>query len=95
MECNRIHVEMEEIPNSEENIEDVDIEDLEYTDGDNEIVKILNQKCVICLERDSEYIFKQCGHQCFCQECYENKSDVDVLKCVICRTNFIPFNIIK
>ena len=96
LECNRIHsfwLSME--GGTEENVdpeEDVEEDDnihemeLGYTNGNNEVVKIFNQKCVICLERDSEYIFKQCGHQCICQECYQNKGNIDVLKCVICRT---------
>ena len=94
LECNRIHSfwlsmegDMEEIDNPEEDVEDYDnIHELEYTDGSNKAVKIFNQKCVICLERDSEYIFKECGHQCICQECYQNKGEIDILKCVICRT---------
>ena len=77
IECNRIHSswfsmesgDMEEIVEDEENVEeDVNVQELEYTDGSNEVVKIFNQKCVICLERDSDYIFKQCGHQCICEE---------------------------
>ena len=39
-----------------------DIHEPEYTDGSNEVLKIFNQKRVVCLERDSEYIFKQCSH---------------------------------
>ena len=31
--------------------EDDNIHQLEYTDGSNEVVKVFNQKCVICLER--------------------------------------------
>ena len=93
LECNGIHIswpskesgDMEEY--IEEDIgEDVNIHELEYTDGSNEVVKIVNQKCVLCLERDSDYIFKQCGHQCICEDCYQNKGDSDILKCVICRT---------
>ena len=71
---------------TEDNIqEDINVHELEYTDESNEVVKIFNQKCVICLERDSEYTFKQCGHQCICEGCYQNKGDVNILKCVICR----------
>ena len=66
--------------------EDIIIHEKEYTHGDNEIIKVFNQKCVICLERDSDYIFKQCGHQCICEQCYQNKGDIDILKCVVCRT---------
>ena len=57
-----------------------------YTNGNNEMVKIFNQKCVICLERDSDYAFRQCGHQCICEQCYQNKGGIDILKCVVCRT---------
>ena len=94
LECNRIHSsclsiesgDMEEIVEDEEDIEeDVDIQELEYTDGSNEVVKVFNQKCVKCLEWDSDYIFKQCGHQCICEECYQKKVNIDKLKCVICR----------
>ena len=94
LECNRIRSawvgmefgEMEEIVENEEDDEEVvDIQELEYTDGSNEVVKIFNEKCVICIERDSDYIFKQCGHQCICEECYQNKGDIDILKCVVCK----------
>ena len=75
------------VEEGEDNIqEDFDIHEIEYTHGDNEIVKVFNQKCVICLERESVYIFKQCGHQCKCEQCYQNKGDIDILKCVVCRT---------
>ena len=66
--------------------EDINIHEMEYTRGDNEIVKVFNQKCVICLERESAYIIKQGGHQCICEQCYQNKGDIDILKCVVCRT---------
>ena len=49
-------------------------------------LKIFSQKFVICLERNSIYAFRQCGHQCICEQCYQNKGDVDILKCVVCRT---------
>ena len=66
--------------------EDINIHELEYTNGNSKIVKVFNQKCIICFERDSEYIFKQCGHQCICEQCFQNKGDIDILKCVVCRT---------
>ena len=72
-------------------VEDV-VEEIEnliesnYTNGNNEKVKIFNQKFVICLERDSDYAFRQFGHQCNCEHCYLNKGYVDILKCVVCRT---------
>ena len=78
----------EDIENEEDDLveEDINIHEIEYTHGDNEIVKVFNQKCVICLEQDSDYIFKNCGHQCICQQGYQNKGDIDILKCVVCRT---------
>ena len=75
------------IEKNEDNIqEDINMHELQYTNGNNMIVKVFNQKCVICFERDSEYIFKRCGHQCICEQCYQNKGDIDILKCVVCRT---------
>ena len=69
-----------------ENVEDEILIEPSYTNGNNEVVKIFNQKCVICFERDSIYAFRQCGHQCICDQCYENKGDIDILTCVVCRT---------
>ena len=74
--------------------EDVDDDDLvvediveaQYFNGNNEVVKIFNQNCVICYERESVYAFRQCGHQCICEQCYVNKGDIDILKRVVCRT---------
>ena len=63
-----------------------DLIETQYFNGTNEVVKIFNQKCVICYERDSIYAFRQCGHQCICEQCYQSKGDIDILKCVICRT---------
>ena len=28
-------------------------------------------------------VFKQ---KCVCEQCYQNKGDIDILKCVVCRT---------
>ena len=41
--------------------------------GNNEIMKMFNQKCVICFQKSSVYAFRQCGHHCICEKCYENK----------------------
>ena len=90
LECKRIHSSwhgmecgfMEEIVEDEADVEDeedVNIHELKYTNGDNEFVKTFNQKCVICLEQDSDYIFKQCGHQCICEEYYQNKGKIHIL----------------
>ena len=69
-----------------ENIEDEILIEPSYTNGNNDVVKIFNQKCVICFERDSVFAFRQCGHQCICERCYENKGDIDILTCIVCRT---------
>ena len=66
--------------------EDEDLIETQYLNGNNEVVKIFNQKCVISLERENVYAFRQCGHQCVCEQCYQNKGDIDILKCVVCRT---------
>ena len=65
--------------------EDV-IDELKYTVGSNKIVKMFYQKSVICLERDSDNTFKQCGHQCICDHCYQNKGNFDIKKSLVCRT---------
>ena len=66
--------------------EDDDLIEKQYLNGNYEVVKFLNQKCVICLKTDSDFAFRQCGHQCICEQCYQNKGDIDMLKCVVCRT---------
>ena len=73
-------VEEDEVEGNEDLIE------TQYFNVTNEIVKIFNQKCVICYERDSICAFRQCGHQCICEQCYQIKGDIDILKCVVCRT---------
>ena len=62
-----IEDEEDEEADEEEVVEEVDevdvnMHELEYTNGSNEVEKIFDQKCVICLERASDYIFKQWGH---------------------------------
>ena len=39
-----------------------DLIETSYSNGKKEVVKIFNQKCVICLEKDSDSAFRQCGH---------------------------------
>ena len=70
----------------EEDEEKEDLIETNYCKGNNEVVKTFSQKCVICLEKDSFYAFRQCGYQCICEQCYQNKGDIDILKCVVCRT---------
>ena len=66
--------------------EDEELIERNYCNGNKEVVKIFNHKCVICYERDSVYAFRQCGHQRICEQCYQNKSYIDILKCIVCRT---------
>ena len=81
------HEENEDDYLVEEDEENEDLIETNYCNGNNEVVKFFSQKkCVICLERDSIYAFRQCGHQCICEQCYQNKGDIDILKCVVCRT---------
>ena len=87
------HGENEESENDDDDLFEEDVveenEDLietQYFNGNNEVVKIFNQKCVICYERESVYAFRQCGPQCICEQCYQSKGDIDILKCVVCRT---------
>ena len=97
IEADRIHTfwpGVGEYIENEDNISDVedeveeggDLIETQKINGNKEVVKIFNQKCVICYENDSVYTFRQCGHQCICEQCYQNKGDFDILKCVVCRT---------
>ena len=57
-----------------------------YCRGNNEVIKIFNQNCIICYERDSVYAFRQCGHQCVSEDSYQNRGDIQIIKCVVCGT---------
>ena len=72
----------------EEDVEDDDLFETNYPNGTNEVVKFFIQMCVICYETASVYAFRQCGHQCICEDCYQNRDDIDLLKRVVCRTYF-------
>ena len=77
----------DDISDAEDEVqEDEDLIETQHLNGNNEVIKIFIQKCVVCLERDSVYAFRQCGHQCICKQCYRNRGDIDILKCVVCRT---------
>ena len=78
-------IEDEEVE-EDENEEHDDVIETIYCNGNNEVVKFFNQKCVICLEKDSVNAFTQCGHQRICEQCYQAKSHNDILKSVVCRT---------
>ena len=49
------------------------------------MVRTSNHKCVICFEIPSAYAFRQCGHQCLCENCWTDPN-VEMLKCVLCGT---------
>ena len=56
----------------------------------NEEVKIINpskifksEECIICLTNQPIILFCNCGHLCYCTECYELKS---LSACPICKT---------
>ena len=94
MACNQIQTYY---PNEEDEEEELkvwhrDEEALfksDFCNGNNEMVKIFNEECVICFENPSVYAVRQCGHQCICEKCHEKKRDIDKLKGIICRT-YIP-----
>ena len=89
--CWPAHGENEEneddISDEEDEVEEnEDLIGTQYLNGNDEVVKNFNQKCVICYERESVNAFRECGHQCTCEQCYQNKSGNIILKCVVCRT---------
>ena len=61
----------------------------QYPNGKNDMVKVFNQKCVICLERDSIYEFRQRGHQRVCEQSYQNEGDIDILNVSFVENNNI------
>ena len=80
-----IHIRDSEDENNEsENefeIDEDEVEEKEIYNGTNEMVKIFNQKCVICLDKDTIYSFRNCGLLCLCGNCFDSK----ITKCVVCR----------
>ena len=70
----------------EQDEENEELIETNYTNGNNEVVNNFNHNCVICYERDSVYAFRQCGHQCFFEQCYQNRGEIDLLKSIVCRT---------
>ena len=47
--------------------EDVDEIDLKYCGGSEEVVKIINQKCVVYFDFPSVFAFRHCDHQRICE----------------------------
>ena len=64
----------------------IDEEGPDYCNGNNEMVKISNQMCVIRFERDIDYSIRLSGHQCICEKFHQSKGDINIFKCVVCRT---------
>ena len=55
---------------------DEDLIETSFCNGTNGVVTFFNQKFVICYEKDSDYAFRQCGHQCICEQCYQNRGEM-------------------
>ena len=66
----------------QETDEEDEIFENKFYNGTNELDKIFNQKCVIRLEKDSIYAFRQCGHLCLCEICCNS----EISKGVVFRT---------
>lgn len=47
--------------------------------------------CVICLQRNSQFVFPGCGHLCVCHSC--NRSGNGLTKCPICRSRGKPIRV--
>ena len=65
--------------------EDEDLIEIFQFNGTKKKAKHFTQKCVICYERDGDYAFNECGHYCICEQIYQNKGDIVILKCFVCR----------
>ena len=72
----------EEDDEVEDEDEEDEINEEEFYNGTNEMVKIFNQKCVLCSEKDTIYAFRKCGYLCLCENCF----DSNITNCVVCRT---------
>ena len=70
---------------------DVSLIETNNCNGNKKVEKLFSQKSVLCYERDIDYAFRQCGHQCICEQCYQAKGDIDLLKCVVCRKQIFIF----
>ena len=58
----------------------------DYCNGNNEVSKFFNRKCIIGFERDSEYAFRKCSHRGICEKRFNDKSDINFLKHIVCRS---------
>ena len=67
-------------------IENERVEELEYCSGTKEVIKNFIRKCVISLVNPSVCAFRQCGHRCFCGDCYTSLDEGKKIMCVVCGT---------
>ena len=72
---------------------------LSNTEPINEEVKIINpskifksDECVICLTNQPIILFCNCGHLCYCTECYKLKS---LSACPVCKTENTILRVIE
>merc|ERR1712178_361572 len=61
---------------------------------------IIEENCVVCYSEDVSYGIAECGHCCFCKNCYLevlrdgwcDDEDKNYLCCPLCRTGFKYFH---
>ena len=110
MECNQIHSfhpnedgegdnEEEDITRAQRELDDwvkeqTNLDKPKYCNGNNEMVKIFNQKCVICFENPSGFAFRPSGHQCICEDWWTN-SNAEKLKRAVVELNFFNHSVSK
>ena len=59
----------------------------QYFNGNNEVVKILI-RCVLYVMKEIAFMHLDnvVISVSVCEQCYQSKGDIDILKCVVCRT---------
>jgi len=63
---------------------------------DKELKEIQEKnRCVICLNSDSNILYKTCNHCCVCETCSRGLIENDDMKCPICRLAFTLGDCIK
>ena len=88
VECNQIHTFYPDEKCEEDDWggEQQSLFEPDLCNGNNEMVRIFNQNCVICSEKPRVYAFPQGGRPCIYGKRYQNEGDLDILKSIICRT---------
>ena len=67
----------------DEDEDEEDEEEEEEVEVINDTKTFKTENCVICLEKESNILFCNCGHICICNNCSEVKK---LSKCLICKT---------